>query len=230
MVEPLMRDKALSLVESLLHEQVITPQDLASFTKDVGDPFDPEYIRQEMQTWYRTLGIEVVTKSKFTLKRPPFTREELMEAHEQGEIVLCVPQGITLCQLGTLFNLSSWAFQDELVSDTTEVEDFWFKTKSSLLPDDLNKSGVDVKRTLERENKLGMSLHRYMVFVARIRYLMGEHPDIKHWIWLTRGRYDQKSMLIAGLDAHLKFSVHAWLPHFQGKLCGVRYAKIPDHL
>jgi len=229
-VENSIKANSLSFVQSLLNDQVISPQDLSSFATYEKNDFDPEGVREEMERWYRTLGVEDILQREFSLGHNPFTREELIEAQKQQEIVLCVPKGMTRQQLGLLFHLSSWAIADELVPDVIEVEDFWFKTKQSLLPEGLNKTGTEVQRQLEKEGKLGMSLNRYMVFVARIRYIMRKTPDVGHWVWLTRGRYDQKGMLVAGFDANHKFSVHGWLPHFQGKLCGTRYVSHPDHL
>lgn len=220
----------LSLLKAMLDDKIITPQNLAIFANGTNDPYDPEYVRYEMETWYRTRGIEEVLNRPFSLSTPPYTHEELADIQERQEILLCVPKGIHRRQLGLIFNLSSWALEDELVADATEVEDFWFTTKKSLIPEHLNKTGLEVQKIFDNEGKLGMSLSRYMVFISRTRYLTGETPDVRNWIWLHRGRYDQKSMLIAGIDSHLKFNVHAWLPHFQGALCGARSVSISDHL
>jgi hypothetical protein len=229
-VEPYVKEQAITLIEAMIDDRVVTPQDLARFVTNNGDLTDPECLRQDMENWYRTLGIDTVVGRKLTLKKPHFTCEELTEAHERQEIVVCVPRDVTRQQLAMLFNLSSWACDDELVNKATETEDFWFKTKCSLVPDHLNKTGVEIRRILERDGKLGMSLERYMVFIARMRYLTGKTPDVKHWVWLTRGRYDGKGMLIAGFDSNLKFSVHGWLPQFHSPLCGCRCVTIPDHL
>jgi hypothetical protein len=229
-VKPHLKEQALTLIQALVDDQVVTPQDIARFATSTGDLTDPEYLRQDMENWYRTLGIEAVTGQRFTLKKPFFTHQELVEAYEQQEMIVCVPQGITRQQLAKLFNLSSWACDDELVTRTTETEDFWFKTRCSLVPDHLDKTGTEIRRIFEREGKLGMSLERYMAFVARTRYLTGKTPDLKYWVWLTRGRYDGKGMLIAGFDSSCKFSVHGWLPSFHAPLCGSRYVAIPDHL
>lgn len=226
----LLRNTAMALIQSFLHDQIITPQDLLPFAASQGDKTDPEYVRQEMEQWYVTLGIEAITRQKFSLSRPPFTSRELAEAYELQEMILCVPRRVTHQQLGKLFHFSSWALEDELVSETTEVEDFWFKTRCSQAADYLDRTGKEIQKIFEREGKLGMSLSRYMVFAARMRYLTGQTPDTNYWTWLTRGRYAQKQMLIAGFDTHLKLSVHAWLPHFHSPHCGARYLCIPDHL
>ncbi len=230
MIETYLREQALCLIKALVDEQVVNSQDLARFVTDTGDRTDPEYLRREMERWYRTLGIEAVINREFTLKKPYFTREEIIKAYERNEILLCVPAGITRQQLGTLFNLASWALNDELVTNTSEIEDVWFKTSCSLLPEYLDKTGLETQRLFQKEGTLGMSLERYMTFVARMRYLTGKTPDVNYWTWLTRGRYLKKSLLIAGFDSNLKFSVHGWLPQFHGSHCGARDISIPNHL
>lgn len=225
-----LRSKAISLIKSMINEQVITAQDLSPLIENIGDPFDPEYVRQEMEKWYKTLGIESLIDREFTLSKPSFTREELKEAHAQHEIILCTPRGITRKQFGILFNLTTWALDDELITDAIEVEDFWFTTKQSFEPYLLDKTGLEIQKIFDKEGKLGMSLSRYMTFIARMRYITGKTPDTKHRVWLTRGRYDQKGMLIAGFDSNSKFSVHGWLPQFRSPRCGARYVSIADHL
>lgn len=221
---------SVALVQSLVEDDILAPQDLARFSPATTNPFDPEHVRVETETWYRTLGIEFVTRRPFSLEKPPFTEAELIEADRDGELVLCVPKEVTRQQLGRLFHLSSWALADDLVTAALETSDFWFKTKLSDTPTHLNKRGADVSELLDRERKLGMSLSRYMVFVARMRHLTGRTPDQNCWVWLTRSRYDQKGMLVAGFDSQGKFSVHGWLPNFQGPRCGLRYVAHPDHL
>lgn len=75
-----------------------------------------------------------------------------------------------------------------------------------------------------------MSLERYMVFIARMRYLTGQTPDLKTKVWLTHGRYEGKAMLISGFDSNRKLSVHGWMPNFQSPLVGCRSIFIPDHI
>jgi len=225
-----LRYTALSLVQSFLNDQIITPQDLVPFATEQGDRNDPESVRQELEHWFITLGIETILGRKFSLARPPFTSSELAEAYARNEMILCVPRGISRRQLGQLFHLSSWALEDELVSESMEVEDFWFATSASPVADYQDKTAKGVQKIFEREGKLGMSLSRYMVFAARMRYLTGQTPDVNSWTWLIRGRYEREHMLIAGFDAHLKFRVQAWLPHFHSLNCGARFICIPNHL
>ncbi len=226
----LLRKHALEAVKAMVADEVISVQDLKNFVPNESDLTNPEYLRNEMETWFKTLGIEQLTGKKFSLKLPYFTREEIEEAYNNNEIILCVPEGITRKQLAKLFNLESWAIHDELVGEATEVEDFWFKTKNTLEPEHLDKEGREIKRIYEKEGKLGMSLERYMTFIARIRYLTGETPDLKHKTWLIRGRYERKAMLIAGFDSNRKFSAHSWMPNFHSPKAGGRYVIIPDHL
>ncbi|HEY9062625.1 MAG TPA: hypothetical protein VIO64_19320 [Pseudobacteroides sp.] len=226
----LLREHALETVNAMLMDKLISAQDLRKFIPQEINTTEPEYLRQEMESWYRTLGIEELIKEKFSLKLPYFTRQEIQEAYENNEIILCVPKGISRKQLGMLFNLSSWALEDELVGQTTEIEDFWFKAKNTLTPEHTDKPGNEIKRIYEKEGKLGMSLERYMAFVARMRYLHGQTPDLKLKTWITHGRYEGKAMLVAGFDSKSKFSVHGWMPNFHTPQVGGRYVIIPDHL
>ncbi|PJI06525.1 MULTISPECIES: hypothetical protein [Clostridium] len=220
----------LDTIEAMIDEGIILKDDLIRFTNKKLDNTNPEYIRFEMENWYKTLGIENILGRKFNLKLPYFTQEEIKDIYDSNEILLCVPKGITRKELGQLFNFNSWALDDELVSDTSEVEDFWFTTKCSLIPENFDKPGREIQRTYKNEGKLGMSLERYMVFIARMRYLTGKTPDTKYKIWLTHGKYEGNAMLIAGFDSKGKFSVHGWLPHFHTPLIGGRYVSIADHI
>ncbi len=229
-VQNLLRKNALETIKSMIDDKIISACDLRALVPKEEDPFDPEHVRQNMEKWYKTLGIEEVIRRKFSLSLPFFTRDEIVKADEANEILVCVPKEVTRSQLGNLFNLSSWALDDSLVSNTTEIEDFWFTTKRTLVPDCLDKSGNEIRRTYENESKLGMSLERYMVFVARMRYLGLGTPDLKHRSWLVRGKYEGKMMLVAGFDSNGKLSIHAWMPHLHSPLIGGRHITITDHL
>lgn len=230
MSQDLLRTSCIELIESLVADKVITGTDLARFALNDKDKANPEYVRQEMERWYRTLGIEYITQQPFNLSLPPYTSEELREAYIHNEIIICVPKGITRSQLGALLRVDCWALNDGLVSEGKEVEDFWFTTQLSDIPAGLNKTAVQTREELERAGKLGMTLNRYMVFVARMRHETGKTPDLGYWVWLTRSQYDQRGILVAGFDSKAKFSVHGWLPSFQGARCGYRFVTHPDHL
>lgn len=224
------RDEALKLVQALLADGIIGPRDLTRFLPTQSDPCDPEAVRQEWEHWYISMGIETVIGRSFRLEGCPFTAEEIERADREGEMILCVPRGIDRRQLASLFRMSTWALNDPLVGDTTEVEDVWFKTPRSRTPEYLNKSATEARRIMEDQNRLGFSLERYMVFCARYRFLYGTDPDFKYWIWLLRGRYDRSGILIAGFDPMGSFSVHAWVPRFQASFVGVRFAQISSQL
>jgi len=224
------RDEALNLVRAMLADGIIAGQDITQFVPRSANPYDTEAVRQMWEEWYLSLGIEVVTGKPFRLAPCPFTEEEIAAADAAGELILCVPQGISRRELGELFRLQSWALTDPMVGDTTETEDFWFKTPKTAVPEYLNKSGTEVRRIFEDEHNLHFSLERYLVFVARYRYLTGQYPDFKYWLWLLRGRYDRSGVLIAGFDPFGALSIHGWLPRFQGSFVGARSIEIPDRL
>lgn len=220
----------LDTIQAMIQDGMLEQDSLVRFMSQEMNECNPEYVRFKMEEWYKTLGIEDILGREFTLQRPYFTEEEIKEAKDNGEILLCVPKGVTKKQLAQLFNFESWAFEDSCVSNTTETEDFWFTTKFSLEPDNTDKSGREIQRLLQKDGKLGMSLERYMVFVARMRYLTGNTPDTKSKVWLTHGRYEGKSMLITGFDSNKKLCVHGWMPNFHTPLVGSRYVFIPDHI
>lgn len=224
------RDEALKLVQAMLADGIIGARDLARFTPPDGSAYDPEALRLEWERWYISMGIETVTGRSFGLGACPFTAGEIEQAELEGQMILCVPRGVDRRELAALFRLSSWAIDDPMVGETTEVEDLWFKTSRSRLPEYLNKNGTEVRRILEDRDKLAFSLERYLVFCARYRHLYGEYPDFKYWVWLLRGRYDRSGVLIAGFDPMGAFSVHAWVPRFQASFVGARYLEIPGRL
>lgn len=223
------KGSALGVIEAMMADGIIEAQDMLRFQPNRIDKYEPEYIRTEMEQWYKTLGIEYITKQKLTLQLPYFTRDEIQEAIENDELILCVPKGVDRKQLGKLFGIDSWSLADILVADTTEENDFWFMMKKSPDIEHQDKAGLEIKRIYEKEGKLGLSLERYMVFIARLRYLENITPDIKTKVWITRGAYEKKSMLIAGFDSEMKFSVHGWLKQFHSPYVGGRYVRIVDH-
>lgn len=224
------RDEALNLVRAMLTDGIIAPQDLLGLAPPMANARHPEALRQEWEQWYLAMGIETIIGRRFHLDPCPYTEEEIVAADAEGEIILCVPRGVSRRQLGELVRLSSWALTDPMVTDTMETEDFWMKASRSMTPPHLNTSAARARRIIEDEHRLGFSLERYLLFAARIRYLTGEYPDKRYWTWLLRGRYDRSGMLIAGFDPQGKFSVQAWMPSFQASFLGARSIHIPDRL
>lgn len=224
------REEAVNFVRAMVTDGIILPQDLAPFTPRHSDPHDPEAVRQDWEVWYRGLGIETILDRRFTLDPCPFTAAEITSADQRGDLIICVPRGVTRAQLGMLVRLESWALADPLVSDTPETEDFWLQTPGASAPEHLGRSATDMRRALEDQRRLGFSLERYLVFAARYRSLHGRYPDLRYWTWLLRGRYDRSGMLIAGFDPLGRFSVHAWMPKFQASFLGCRWIEIPERL
>jgi len=221
------RQATLSFVEEMLNQGVLAPTDLRQYITEPQDPFDPESVCQDLAKWYRDMGIESVIGRQLSLSPCPFTRDEIVEAYQQQEIILCVPKGVSRQELGKLFRIDSWALHDPLVTPATEKQDRWFRTSMSLKPSYMNESGVRIRRLFEDEKKLHFSIERYMVFIARIRHLTNHTPDQEYWIWLPRGAYDRSGILIAGFDRYGSFNVHGWMPQFSASFVGARYGFPP---
>ncbi len=221
------KQNVLNLVENLIGEGVIGASDLKRYVRGSLSSTDPGYIREEMEGWYINAGIEAIIGRKLTLSSCPFTEEEILEAQENNEIIMCVPKGVTRQELGKLFHIDSWALYDPLVTPATEIEDFWFKTSASLTPSYMKKTGIEVNHEVEDEQKINFSIERYLAFIARIRYLFGKTPDSEYWIWLPRGRYDRSGMLVAGFDRNDSFNVHGWMPQFSASFLGARCGSLP---
>lgn len=218
----------LAFMEALLKQGVIDAQDLSRYAKPITSETDPAFVQQELENWYHSLGIESIINRKLMLSQCPFTRDEIEEAYKNNEIILCVPKEVNRQQLAHLFRIETWALYDPLVPYTTEKEDFWFRTSSSLEPVYHNISGIEARHLFDAEAKQPFSLERYLVFIARIRHLTGKTPDYQHWTWLTHRSYDRSGMLIAGFDRNNSFSVHGWMPQFSASFLGARYCYKPD--
>lgn len=188
---------------------------------------DPVLLRKEMENWYIGMGINDVMGEVLSLDKCPFTSEEIETARKNNEMILCVPKNITKKQLGKLFRIESWALDDELAEESVEKSDLWFKTKASVSPDFIRKSGIDITRRFRKEKKVLFSLGIYLVFIARYRYIYNKNPDTEFWIWINKGRYDRSGMLIAGFDRNRNFNVHGWMPHFTAGFLGARYGELP---
>ncbi len=221
------REDFIVLLETMLANGVISQKELNRYVKPYEDHFDPEYVRQELETWYQNLGIEMIIGRKFTLSICPFTHDELEKAANDQEIILCVPKGIHRQELGKLFKIDSWALHDPLVTSSVEKEDLWFRTSMSLQPNYIKRTGTEVKQLFEDEGKVPFSLERYLVFIARMKYLTIQTPDIQYWTWLPYRAYDRSGMLIAGFDRNGSFNVHGWMPQFSASFLGARYGYPP---
>lgn len=222
------KKQMLQLIDNMLTANVIQGTDLKRFTVIDNSPEEPEMIRLELELWYKGMGIEQITGEKLELSSCPFTREEIIEARESGDIILCIPKGITREQIGQLTRITSWALHDQLVTAATEQDDCWMRTSASLTPSHIKKTGIEVSHLFEDEGKYNFSLERYLIYIARIRFLTGKTPDSEYWIWLPRGRYDRSGMLIAGFDRNGGFNVHGWMPQFSVSFLGARYGIPPQ--
>ena len=219
------KDSLLNILDYMIGQGQIKPSEIARYTKMAFNYTEPEDVRYEMEEWYKNAGIEQVTNKKFSLSACPYSKEELIKIREEGNIVLCVPKDITREEIGKLFHFDTWALADPLVTRVQEEEDFWFYTSSESTPSSMRQTGVEVANMIDDNNYVHFSLERYMIFLARMRFLTGSIPDNEYWIWLTTGRYDRSGMLMAGIDRFGKFNVHGWMPQFYANYLGGRWGK-----
>lgn len=218
----------LQFIQSLLDDGALHPQDINSIIQKERGDFEPENVRQEIENWYIGLGIETIIENKFRLSPCPFTKQEIEIANKNNEIILCVPSGLTRQDLGKLFRIDCWALGDSLYAERVYKEDFWFRTPMTFEPPYIAMSAKEARRIFEDKDKLGFSLSRYLVYLARVKYLTGKWPDQKWWTWLLAYKYDRSGVLIAGFDSEGKLSVHGWMPNFKAKFVGARYLMVPE--
>lgn len=224
-----MNNNGVELVMQLIKDGIVMKSDLIRHLKNNTSLTLPEIVRDEMETWYKNMGIETLTGCPFHLKTPYFTEGEIRELENNGEVLLCLPGGVDAITLGKLFHMECWALQDPLVTLRTEHDDFWFSTSKKFEPDFTDRTSNEITKRYKDNGKLNMSIERYMVFLARMRYLTGKYPDAFHKIWLPNTRYEEKAVLIAGMDSRSRFCAYPWMPNFHSPKVGGRYIYITDH-
>ena len=222
-----MSDTYYNFIKKLVNENKVDRKQLWSFVNEQQiESNDPMLLKKEMESWYIGMGINDITGTVLSLDDCPFTKEEIDLAKKNNEMILCVPKNITKKQFGKLFRIENWALEEELVEESTEKSDLWFKTKATPSPEFIRECGIDVTRKFREEGKVLFSLEIYLVFIARYRFLFNEIPDSEYWIWICKGKYDRSGMLIAGFDRNKKFNVHGWMPHFSAGFLGARYGEL----
>ena len=215
------------LIKKLINENKIDKKQIWSLVNEQQvEVNNPIFLKKEMENWYIGMGINDITGTDLSLDACPFSKEEIDLAISNDEMILCVPKNVSRRQLGKLFRIESWALDDELVEDSIEKNDLWFKTKVSPSPEFIRECGIDITRRFREEKKVLFSLEIYLVFIARYRFLFNATPDSEYWIWLCKGRYDRSGMLIAGFDRNKQFNVHGWMPHFSAGFLGARYGEL----
>ena len=218
----------IHFIKSLLNDGSLHPDDLNFIIQRNMNHLEPEGLRQELENWYKGLGIEIITGQKFHLSACPFTKEEINKINENNEIILCAPAGVSRQQLGKLFRINCWALEDSLYPEKVRKKDFWFKTLMTFKPSYVNLSAKEIRRIFEDENKLGFSLSLYLIFLTRMKFLIGKWPDQEWWTWLLAYKYDRSGFLITGFDSQGKFSAHGWMSDFRAKFVGARYLTLPE--
>ncbi len=222
----MLEDSCIKLILQLVDDKKIDGKKLRSA---LGTTFTRgQEIREWFYQFYTNYGIENITQKKFELSQCPFTEEEIQEAEENNEVILCVPKGVSKAQLGEMFHIDSWALTDQLVGETVEPDDFWFKTKKTQSPENIRRTGIDMTYFIDNNNYVHFTLERYLVFLQVVKKLTGEYPDQEYWIWITKGRYDRSGMLMAGFDRLKRFNVHGWMPQFDAGYLGARYGELPQ--
>lgn len=219
---------ALELLERFLKEGVLGREDVEHLLNTPPDLCDPETIRRDLEVWFRNAGIEHYLGHPFKLSACPFTHDELLQLQAKNFIVLCVPAQASAAMLAKAFHFESWAVTDELVTLNIPREDDWFATPATSEPPHQGTSARKATLFLEEQDLHGLTLQRYLVFLARMRTLNESFPDVRWWTWLLRTHYDRSGVLIAGLDQKKRLSVHAWMKNFSAKFVGVRYCTLPS--
>ena len=138
----------LLLVEQMMQQNVLSYVDLRPYSKELARADHPVALRDELENWYRIAGVELITGRPFHLSDCPFSEDEIKEAKNNNNTILCVPAGITKQQLGQLFHLDNWALHDPLVTSAMEKEDCWMKTSLSPVPGFIKQTGVAVCRQI----------------------------------------------------------------------------------
>lgn len=223
------RQITIDLIRELIKDKYIKKNDIKKIISDYSISSQEEE-RIKMEEWYKTLGIERITKKPFYLSPPYFTDKEMQEIEEKNEFLLCLPAGLTAKDLSILFNMPSWVCNSSLVSQFPETEDLWFAVSKNKEPEYLDRTCYEGMRMCKKNGKLNMSLERYMVFCAYIYKITEKFPDQEYKVWLPNTRYEEKSMLIAGINSEGEFAAHCWLPQFHSPKVGVRYVRIAEHL
>lgn len=104
-----LKEAALSVITEMLKEEIITPADLLCYRSNEIDTDHPDEVRSQMEHWYKTLGVEQITGKPFHLTRPYFYKEEIREFRERGELLCCLPKGLSAKDLSELFHFHTWA-------------------------------------------------------------------------------------------------------------------------
>jgi len=205
------KDLYLRIIKSGLQKGDITLNDIKNLVAPLDDQHSPEAITNEFIEWYKKLGIESLTEKTFTLTPCPFTKEEIQATAENEEIIIAVPGKVHATQLAQLFHIKSvHDLNDKLIQHAAEPEDTWVKISANDIPIHLNKVFKDIEQDFETQNKIIMSLPKYIVFAARFFQKHKKFPDLDYWNYLST-KYDKSGVIIAGFDSKNKaLNVHGW--------------------
>ena len=174
--------------------------------------------------------MEQITGKPFHLTRPYFYKEEIREFRERGELLCCLPKGLSAKDLSELFHFHTWAESSALVKQNPEEEDCWFFVKKSTQPELLDRTGREIQQVIKKQGDLNLTLERYLVLVASLYAFCGITTDEKYKTWLPNTKYEGRLMLIGGYDSAGQMSFHAWLPQFHSPYVGGRSIRICEHL
>lgn len=158
-----LKEAALSVITEMLKEEIITPADLLCYRSNEIDTDHPDEVRSQMEHWYKTLGVEQITGKPFHLTRPYFYKEEIREFRERGELLCCLPKGLSAKDLSELFHFHTWAESSALVKQNSEEEDCWFFVKKSTQPELLDRTGREIQQVIKKQGDLNLTLERYLV-------------------------------------------------------------------
>jgi len=216
----------IELIKKLLNKDIISKEDLRALT-------ETKDLTEEFVKWYKDLGFETLFQRQMTLTKCPFTNEEIEIAKNNQEFIIAIPKNITAKQFSELFRIESvHNLDDKLIQFTKETEDTWVKVSSKDIPDLLNHSFTQIRNKFEEENKVGMNLPRYLVFVAWFYKKNNTYPDMNYWNYLIGSKYDKSGVMIAGFDdKNKKLNLHGWKKNHPNETwLGARYAKHPSRI
>lgn len=162
----------------------------------------------------------------------PFTNEEIDELEETNEILVYLPESVSIQELCDQFGFDSNVnFENEnLIANVMTSEYQWFICSASPTPELMYKTAHQAQDEYEKRGLHGMDFRRYLAFAKTYEWKFGELPDQTYWTFLLSGSYDRSGVSIIGVDRNNVLSHHGWMKDFKAKFCGSRYVVLPPRI